>query len=68
MRRKLAADYLLATYGFGSYRTLAKGAVTGDSPEYRKAGRIVLYTVEALDRWAQSKIGTARRSTSQLEQ
>jgi len=64
MRRKDAAQYLVKTYGFGAERTLAKGVVTGDSPEFRKAGRIVLYTREALDQWACAKIGAPQRSTS----
>jgi hypothetical protein len=63
-RRKEAATYLCAKYGFGAARTLAKGAVTGDTPAYQKAGKIVLYTREALDAWAMSKIGPLRRSTS----
>jgi hypothetical protein len=64
MRRDAAAKYLQDTYGFGAARTLAKGAVTGDSPEFHKAGRIVLYTREALDKWALAKIGAPRTSTS----
>jgi hypothetical protein len=64
LRRKDAADYLVKTYGFGAERTLAKGVVTGDTPVYRKAGRIVLYTREALDKWALAKIGKPQRSTS----
>ena len=66
LRRRDAAEYLLEKYGFGAERTLAKGAVTGDTPEYRKAGRIVLYTREALDRWALSKIGAPRASSSDV--
>jgi hypothetical protein len=58
LRRDAAAEYLKNRYGFGSARTLAKGVVTGDSPVYRKAGRIVLYEPEALDRWALAKIGS----------
>jgi hypothetical protein len=64
LRRRDAAEYLLEKYGFGAERTLAKGAVTGDTPEYRKAGRIVLYTRDALDRWALSKISAPRASSS----
>ncbi|THD44004.1 MAG: hypothetical protein E7774_11620 [Bradyrhizobium sp.] len=67
LRRAAAAAYLLRKYGFGAERTLAKGAVTGDSPTYRKAGRIVLYTRDALDEWAQSKIGAPRTSSSTRE-
>lgn len=64
LRRKAAGVYLTEKYGFGAARTLAKAAVTGDGPEYHKAGRVVLYTREALDKWALAKIGAARRSTS----
>jgi glycine betaine/choline ABC-type transport system substrate-binding protein len=65
LRRKDAAEYLTTKYGFGAERTLAKGAVTGDSPAYHKAGRIVLYTREALDAWALAKIGGPISSTSE---
>lgn len=64
LRRNEAAAYLQRTYGFGAARTLAKGVVTGDTPAYHKAGRMVLYTLPALDEWARSKIGEARRSSS----
>ena len=64
MRRREAASYLRERYGFGAERTLAKGAVTGDTPEFHKAGRLVLYTREALDTWALAKIGAPQRSTS----
>ena len=67
MRRKQAGGYLLAKYGFGSYRTLAKMVVTGGGPSFHKAGRAVLYRPEDLDLWAQSKIGAARRSSSNVE-
>jgi hypothetical protein len=65
LRRKDAASYLIANYGFGAERTLAKGVVTGDTPAYHKAGRIVLYTREALDAWAQSKISPELQSSSE---
>jgi hypothetical protein len=65
LRRDSAAEYLKTTYGFGAARTLAKGVVTGDTPEFHKAGRIVLYTREALDKWALAKIGKPQRSTSE---
>lgn len=64
LRRRAAADYLIRKYGFGSYQTLCKGAVTGLGPVYQRAGRIVVYTEEALDRWAQSKLGEPQTSTS----
>jgi len=65
LRRKYAAQYLLQTYGFGAERTLAKAVVTGNGPQYQKAGRIVLYTRDALDSWALSKISAPRRSSSE---
>jgi len=60
----LKCDYPASKYGFGAERTLAKGVVTGDTPEFCKAGRLVLYTREALDAWALGKIGAPQKSTS----
>ena len=65
MRRPEAARYLKDKYGFGASRTLAKGVVTGDTPVFHKAGRIVLYTREALDAWALAKISGPLKSTSE---
>jgi len=65
MRRQEAAKYLKDTYGFGAYATLAKGVVTGDSPVFHKAGKVVLYTREALDAWALAKISGPLRSSSE---
>lgn len=64
LRRKEAASYLTNTYGFGAERTLAKAAVTGDGPAYRKAGRIVLYSKADLDAWVLKRLGPPRTSTS----
>lgn len=64
LRRRQAAEYLQEKYGFGAAATLAKGAVTGDTPRYHKAGRLVLYRRDALDEWALARIGPGRRSTS----
>ncbi len=65
IRRQEAAKYLKDKYGFGAYRTLAKGAVSGDSPVFHNAGRTVLYTREALDAWALAKISGPLKSTSE---
>ncbi|WP_342780195.1 hypothetical protein [Mesorhizobium intechi] len=43
---------------------MAKLAVTGGGPLYRKAGRTPIYSPADLDAWAESRIGEARRSTS----
>jgi hypothetical protein len=64
IRRRQASEYLISKYGFGAMATLAKGVVTGDTPRFRKAGKMVLYTQEALDEWALRKIGPAQHSTS----
>jgi hypothetical protein len=67
LRRKQAGEFLLARYGFGAEKTLAKLAVIGGGPKFRKAGRIPLYTIEDLDSWALAKIGAPVRSTSEAK-
>jgi hypothetical protein len=52
-------------HGFGAEKTLAKHASIGGGPEFHKAGRVVLYTREALDAWALAKISGPLKSTSQ---
>jgi hypothetical protein len=66
LRRKEAAQYITATYGFPcSPNTLAKLAcISSEGPPFRKAGRHPLYPISELDNWAKSKIGPLRRSTA----
>lgn len=65
LRRADAARYVIETWGIPcSSRWLAKLAVTGGGPVYRKAGRFPIYAPEDLDAWAQQRIGAPRRSTS----
>lgn len=64
LRRDQAAEYLAAKYGFGSKRTLAKLACIGGGPVFHKSGRLALYRPTDLDAWALSRIGAARKSTS----
>lgn len=67
LRRDDAAEYVRRTYGFPcSPRWLAKLAVVGDGPIFRKAGRTVLYERDDLDVWARSRIGPKRTSTSEF--
>ncbi len=66
LRRRDAGDYLKSKFGFGSGKTLAKLAVVGGGPPFRKAGAIVLYEPAALDAWALAKIGAPRTSTSDV--
>jgi hypothetical protein len=64
-RRAAAAYYVREFWGLPcSSKWLAKLAVTGGGPVYRKAGKFPVYTAEDLDRWAESRIGVPRRSTS----
>lgn len=65
LRRAEAAVYVTETYGFPcSKQWLAKLAVIGGGPVFRKAGRYPIYQSEDLDRWAQARIGPAQKSTS----
>jgi|GraSoi2013_100cm_1033763.scaffolds.fasta_scaffold154185_2 hypothetical protein len=65
LRRKEAARYVQQTWGIPlSANTMAKLAVIGGGPLFRKAGRFPLYEVADLDAWAHRKLGPKRRSTS----
>ena len=65
LRRDQAATYVTNRYGFPCSRQwLAKLAVVGGGPVFRKAGRYPIYLPDDLDRWAQARIGPAQRSTS----
>ena len=65
LRRAAAAAYVRQKYGFPCSRQwLAKLAVLGGGPVFRKAGRFPIYKPTDLDTWAQSRIGPARSSTS----
>jgi hypothetical protein len=65
LRRAAAAHYVRTTWGMPcSPKWLAKLAVVGGGPIYRKAGRFPLYAASDLDVWVEARIGTPRRSTS----
>lgn len=69
LRRAEAADYVRSQWSLPCARqTLAKLAVTGGGPTFRKAGRYPLYTIGDLDSWAQAKIGRPQKSTSEAIQ
>lgn len=66
-RRKDAAAYIRESFGFPcSPAWLAKLAVVGGGPCFRKAGRYPLYSQEDLDEWAESRLGPRVASTSEL--
>jgi hypothetical protein len=67
LNRKAASQYLLSTWGLRrSVNYLAKLAVVGGGPAFRKANRQPLYTPEDLDAWAAELIGPRIHSTSEL--
>jgi len=62
-----AAVYLRAVYGLTcTPQTLAKKAVTGYGPPFRKAAKAALYEIPDLDAWAESLIGPKVHSTAGL--
>lgn len=66
LSRKEASDYLLHRHGLRrSAAYLAKLAVTGGGPIFRKAGsRAAIYNIHDLDKWAASIISKPMHSTS----
>jgi hypothetical protein len=67
LRRTDAALYVSETYGFPCSRQwLAKLAVIGGGPLFRKAGRTPIYAPQDLDAWAKNRIGAPQRSTSDV--
>jgi hypothetical protein len=50
-----------------SPKTLAKLAVIGGGPLFRKAGRFPLYEILELDRFARGKLSPLVGSTSELD-
>jgi hypothetical protein len=65
LREKTAAEYLRDRYGHGAAKTLSKLRCIGGGPEFHKAGRVVVYTREALDKWATGILSRPLRSTSE---
>ena len=67
LRRAEAAQHIHDKWGYPcSPRTLAKYAVIGGGPPFRKAGRYPLYDPENLDRWISAKLSDPVTSTSAL--
>lgn len=65
LRRKAASEYLHETHGFDcAPSTLAKVAVIGGGPIFRRIGRVPLYATDDLDEWVASKLSPRMRSTS----
>jgi len=67
LRRTEAAQYVHEKWGYPcSPNTLAKYAVIGGGPRFRKAGRYPLYHPDDLDRWVRDKLSDLVTSTSAL--
>ena len=65
LRRSEVPAYLLEKHGIPiALATLNKMATTGGGPAMRYAGRIPLYDVEDLDRWAAGRLSGPVTSTS----
>jgi len=68
LRRIEASRYLNEIWRIPhSPATLAKLAVVGGGPEFRKAGRTPLYPQDGLDTYAQSRMSRRVRSTAELD-
>jgi hypothetical protein len=67
MRRKQASEYLFQEHGVSlSPATLAKLAVVGGGPSFRKDGPFPLYERSGLDIFATARLGPLRASTSDM--
>jgi hypothetical protein len=67
LSRVQASAYLQESWNMPhSIGTLAKLAVVGGGPEFRKAGRVPLYPQDGLDTYARTKLSRRVRSTSEL--
>jgi hypothetical protein len=67
LRRVEAAQYVRDKWGYPcAPGTLAKYAVVGGGPRFRKAGRYPLYHPDDLDGWLKGKLSNLASSTSAL--
>jgi hypothetical protein len=65
LRRAEAAEYVLERWGAPcSAKWLAKLAVVGGGPQFRKIGRFPVYSRADLDAWIEARITAPRYSTS----
>lgn len=66
LRRKQVPAYLVEKHGIPiAVATLNKLATIGGGPPMQYVGRIPLYHVDDLDRWAEGKLGKTVHSTSE---
>jgi hypothetical protein len=67
LRRRVTAEALTAKGYPTSEKTLATKATRGGGPPYQLFGRIPLYRWGDALAWAESKLSTPRRSTSEAD-
>jgi len=68
LRREDAARYVRERFGAPCSRAwLAKIAVTGGGPTFRKIGRFPVYSTGDLDDWVRGRMTAPRRSTSEVQ-
>jgi hypothetical protein len=69
LRRNEAAAYIRDRYRLPcADKYLAKLAVTGGGPRFRKASRWPIYDIADLDAWAKARISPKVASTSELRE
>ena len=68
LRRKAASVYCKENGYPVAEAALAKYAVVGGGPIYRKFGRIPIYATDDLDAWIAEKLSPLVRSSSELAQ
>ena len=67
LRRAEASQYLENSYGIRrAVSTMAKLAVLGGGPVFRRVGRTPLYAPDDLDAWVAAKLGPPQRTTSEI--
>lgn len=65
LRRSEVPAYMIEKHGIPvALATLNKLATLGGGPEMQYAGRIPLYTPEALDAWAETRLSQPVKSTA----
>lgn len=66
LTRLESADYLTKRGLKTSKNTLQKYATVGGGPDYEIFGNLALYRPARLDAWAEGKLKSPRRSTSEI--
>ncbi|WP_313534256.1 hypothetical protein [Haematobacter sp.] len=68
LRRKPAREYLFKKHGIDlAVATLATMASRGGGPGFQRIGRMPLYPVSELDRWAEERLGPVRFLSSEAK-